>query len=70
MTRYDSIPSDQEPDTIAAFRLLVHPSSVLFNRETTQILEWIAERGAIDEAQRQLLRECRAFLLHTERSAA
>ena len=69
-SHFEAIPSDKDSDTIAAFKVLIHPGSLVFDNLTTATLEWIAERGAIDEAQRRLLRECRAFLLRAERSAA
>ena len=70
IANFETIPADKDSDALAAFKLLIHPGSLVFDNLTTATLEWIAERGAMDEAQRRLLRECRAFLLRAERSAA
>ena len=67
---FETIPTDDDSDALAAFKVLIHPGSLVFDKPTTATLGWIAERGAIDEAQRRLLRECCAFLLRAERSAA
>ena len=63
---FETIPTDKDSDALAAFKLLIHPGSLVFDTLTTATLEWIAERGAIDEVQRRLLRECRAFLMRAE----
>ena len=67
---FETIPTDKDSDALAAFKVLIHPGSLPFDKLTTATLEWIAERGARDEAQRRLLRECRASLLRAEGSSA
>ena len=67
---FETILTDKDSDTLTAFKVLIHPGSLVFDNLTTATLEWIAERGAVDEAQRRLLRECCAFLLRAEGSAA
>ena len=67
---FETIPTDKDSDALAAFKVLSHPGSLPFDNLTIATLEWIAERGAMDEAQRRLLRECRAFLLRAERAHA
>ena len=69
-TIFNSIPTDKDSEALAAFKVLTHPASLVFDTLTTATLAWIADRGAIDETQRRLLRDCRAFLLRAERSTA
>ena len=69
MALINPLPSDNDDPADVADRLLIHEGS-LFNRATVDALNWISRHGAVDEAQRRLLRECRAFLLRVERSSA
>ena len=69
MALINPLPPDNDPADVA-HRLLIHEGSLIFNRATVYALNWISRHGAVDEAQRRLLRECRAFLLRVETSSA
>ena len=63
---FNALPTDSDSAASVAFKILIHPASVVFDTTTTATLSWIAERGAVDEAQLHILRACREHLLRAE----